>query len=105
MPATIIALSTDPAHRFSKQPRKSLRLVAGLGAEAVIEITGLRNPCHQLNGIAPGLMDAVLDRAPDDSLIRKCGVMAVVVTGGVVHASDRLEIASLPLHHLVLCPV
>lgn len=52
-----------------------------LGREAVIEITGLRNPCHQLNSLAVGLMSAVLDRAEDGSLIRKCGVMAVVVLG------------------------
>jgi MOSC domain-containing protein YiiM len=65
-----------------------------LGDEAVIEITGLRNPCHQLNGLAPGLMDAVLDRAPDGSLVRKCGVMAVVVSGGEVQVGDAIAIAS-----------
>jgi MOSC domain-containing protein YiiM len=67
-----------------------------LGSEAVIEITGLRNPCHQLNGLAPGLMDAVLDRAPDGSLVRKCGVMAVVVSGGVVKVGDAVALLSLP---------
>src|SRR5271169_4049584 len=53
-----------------------------LGADAVIEITGLRNPCLQLEGIHPGLQKAVLDRDKDGNLIRKAGVMAIVLTGG-----------------------
>ena len=171
IPATIIALSSDTAHRFSKQPCSALRLIAGLGiegdahagvtvqhlsriakdpaapnlrqihlihaelmdelaskgfliapgamgenvttrgidllalaqgtrlqlgCEVVIEITGLRNPCNQLNRLAPGLMNAVLDRAEDGSLIRKCGVMAVVVQGGQLEVSDAIEICSIP---------
>lgn len=70
-----------------------------LGAEALVEITGLRNPCKQINALADGLMEATLDRAPDGSLIRKCGVMAVVVTGGEVHAGDAITLDSLPLEH------
>ncbi len=66
-----------------------------LGAEAVIEITGLRNPCHQLNGFAPGLMEATLDRAADGSLIRKAGVMAIVLTGGEIRPGDPI-VAMLP---------
>jgi MOSC domain-containing protein YiiM len=61
-----------------------------LGLEAVIEITGLRNPCVQLNGLYPGLMDAVLDRDPEGGLIRKGGIMAVVLAGGVVRAGDAI---------------
>src|ERR1700722_6054852 len=53
-----------------------------LGAEAVVEITGLRNPCAQLNKIQPGLMAATLDRDADGNLVRKAGVMAVVLAGG-----------------------
>lgn len=70
-----------------------------LGTEALVEITGLRNPCKQINALADGLMEATLDRAPDGSLIRKCGVMAVVVTGGEVHAGDAITLDSLPLEH------
>ncbi len=177
MPATIIALARDAAHRFSKQRCASLTLLAGLGVEgdahagrtvqhlsriakdpkapnlrqvhlihaelydelaakgftlgpgqlgenittrglnllglsrgtrlrlgteAVIEITGLRNPCVQLNGLAPGLMAAVLGRAEDGSLVRKCGVMAVVVTGGEVRVGDGVTLASLPAEFEVL---
>ena len=76
-----------------------------LGAEAVIEVTGLRNPCHQLNGLAPGLMEAVLGRADDGSLIRKAGVMAVVVTGGEVLLGDAITLDSVPLGHEPLEPV
>lgn len=171
MLATIVALASDSTHRFSKRPRESIRLIAGLGVEgdahagvtvqhlsriakdptvpnlrqvhlihaelfdelaargftvapgqlgenvttrgidllglsrgtrlrlgsdALIEITGLRNPCLQINGIASGLMEAVLDRAADGSLVRKCGVMAVVVAGGDVRVGDRIELKTLP---------
>lgn len=55
-----------------------------LGPDAVIEVTGLRNPCAQLDAFRAGLMNAVLERAPDGSLIRKAGIMAVVIQGGRV---------------------
>ncbi len=76
-----------------------------LGADVLIEMTGLRNPCHQLNGIAPGLMNAVLDRTADGSLIRKCGVMAVVVTGGTLNSGDPITTRSVPPAHIPLGPV
>lgn len=76
-----------------------------LGADAVIEVTGLRNPCVQLNIFQPGLMSAVLDRAPDGALIRKAGVMAIVLTGGDVTPGDPVEV-TLPAHpHEALAPV
>ncbi len=59
-----------------------------LGDEAVIEITGLRNPCKQLEGIQHGLMAAVLDRDANGALIRKAGVMAIVLAGGIVRPGD-----------------
>ena len=55
-----------------------------LGDEAVLEVTGLRNPCKQLDGFQDGLLAAVIDRAPDGTLIRKSGIMAVVLAGGEV---------------------
>ena len=63
-----------------------------LGSGAVIEITGLRNPCAQLNGIAPGLLAAVLDRAPDGTVVRRCGVMGVVTVPGAVRPGDPIQI-------------
>ncbi|HQN54079.1 MAG TPA: MOSC domain-containing protein [Novosphingobium sp.] len=76
-----------------------------LGEDALVEITGLRNPCRQLNDLAPGLMEATLDRAADGSLIRKCGVMAVVVSGGEVRTGDPVSLESVPLTHEPLQPV
>jgi MOSC domain-containing protein YiiM len=73
-----------------------------LGRDAVIEVTGLRNPCHQINGIAPGLMDAVLDRAGDGSLIRKCGIMAIVIASGLVSVGDAIALISAPAQHVPL---
>ena len=63
-----------------------------LGEEAVVEVTGLRNPCTQLDGIAPGLMRAVLGRDADGKLIRKCGIMGVVRAGGIVRAGDAIRV-------------
>ena len=63
-----------------------------LGATAVVEITGLRNPCMQLEGIQEGLMKAVLGRAPDGSLVRKAGIMSVVLAGGEVRPGDPIEL-------------
>ncbi len=58
---------------------------------ATIQITGLRNPCNQINGHTPGLMDALLDRGEDGALIRKGGIMGIVVAGGVVRTGDVIE--------------
>jgi MOSC domain-containing protein YiiM len=63
-----------------------------LGAEAVVEVTGLRNPCVQLEAIGAGLMAATLDRDADGGLVRKAGVMGVVVAGGDVRAGDRVAV-------------
>ena len=76
-----------------------------LGAEAVVEITGLRNPCTQLDGLRPGLMSAVLDRGPDGELIRKAGVMAVVLTGGLVSPGDPIQVTLPAPPHEPLLPV
>ncbi|MBA3415213.1 MAG: MOSC domain-containing protein [Chloroflexia bacterium] len=76
-----------------------------LGAAATVEVTGLRNPCAQLEGIQPGLMAATLDRDADGNLVRKAGIMAVVLAGGEVRPGDpiRLELPAAP--HRPLLPV
>jgi MOSC domain-containing protein YiiM len=76
-----------------------------LGDTAVIELTGLRNPCFKLNGIVPGLMEAVLVRGPGKSLIRKAGVMAIVVASGEVRIGDAFTIASEPAGFVPLVAV
>lgn len=66
--------------------------VIELGADAKVELCGLRNPCSQLDGVRPGLMAATLGRTPDGDLIRRAGVMGRVLTGGVVSAGDVLAV-------------
>ncbi len=63
-----------------------------LGTSAVVEVTGLRNPCSQLDGLQRGLMEAVLERNPERGLVRKAGVMGIVLTGGEVVAGDNIRI-------------
>lgn len=76
-----------------------------LGDSAVIEVTGLRNPCAQLDGFQDGLMAAVLDRDAEGNLVRKAGIMAVVLSGGEVRAGDPIRIELPPLPHCPLEPV
>jgi MOSC domain-containing protein YiiM len=76
-----------------------------LGGEAVVEVKGLRNPCAQLNRIAPGLLDAVLDRRDDGELIRKAGVMGVVLEGGEVRPGDPIAVELPAEPHVPLEPV
>jgi MOSC domain-containing protein YiiM len=72
---------------------------------AAVAITGLRNPCHQLNGHTPGLMNALLDHAADGSLIRKGGVMGVVIAGGDVRTGDPIRLIKPTEAHQPLLPV
>lgn len=76
-----------------------------LGGEVSVRITGLRNPCAQLDNYQKGLTAAVLDRDADGQLIRKAGVMAVVETGGVVHTGDAIEVQLPNPPHQALVPV
>ena len=64
-----------------------------LGSTAQIRVTGLRNPCPQLNRFKRGLMSKVVEKAADGSLVRKCGIMAVVSTEGVVQPGDAITVA------------
>ncbi len=76
-----------------------------LGETATVEVTGLRNPCAQLDGIAPGLMAATLDRDENGVLIRKAGIMGVVLTGGEVRPGDPIRVELPPQPHRPLEPV
>jgi len=77
----------------------------GLGNSAVIELTGLRNPCFKLDRIAPGLMQAVLEMGPGKTLIRKAGVMAIVVESGELRVGDAVAIVAAPETPVPLEPV
>ena len=76
-----------------------------LGDTAVVEVTGLRNPCNQLDGIAPGLMQATLDRDAEGNLVRKAGIMGVVLAGGEVAPGDAIQVELPPSPHRPLEPV
>lgn len=76
-----------------------------LGGSALVEVTGLRNPCAQLDRFQSGLMAAVLDRDEEGNLIRKAGVMAVVVTSGDVRPGDSISVELPPPPHAPLEPV
>jgi MOSC domain-containing protein YiiM len=67
------------------------RLHLGEGG-AVVEITGLRNPCAQIDAFQPGLLSAVLDKDADGNLIRKAGIMGVVLSGGEVRPGDAIRV-------------
>jgi MOSC domain-containing protein YiiM len=70
-----------------------------MGESAVLEVTGLRNPCHQLDGLQQGLMAAVLDKDPQGNLIRKAGVMTIVLKSGDVCKGDAIRVELPPLPH------
>jgi MOSC domain-containing protein YiiM len=76
-----------------------------LGGAAVVEVTGLRNPCAQLDGIYPGLMAATLERDEHGKLIRKAGVMAIVVADGDIRPGDAIRVELPPTPHQPLAPV
>jgi len=76
-----------------------------LGHDAVVEVTGLRNPCVQLDRFAPGLMRAVLARDQDGNVVRKAGIMSVVLAGGEVRAGDPIGVELPARPHMSLQPV
>lgn len=92
----------DMGENVTTQGLELLRLPTGarlrLGADAVVEVKGLRNPCAQLDQFQPGLMAAVLARDDTGKLIRKAGIMGTVVSGGVVKPGDfiHVELPSRP---------
>ena len=76
-----------------------------IGADVVVQVKGLRNPCSQINGHTLGLMDALLDHDDAGGLIRKGGVMGVVINGGEVRAGDQVHVVQTAQPHQPLMPV
>ena len=66
-----------------------------IGDAAVVGVTGLRDPCRQLNDYQPGLMAAVLDRDGQGNLVRKAGIMGIVLAAGDVRAGDSIRVELL----------
>lgn len=63
-----------------------------LGKEAVVEVTGLRNPCAQIDAFQSGLLKAVLGRDQNGTVVRKAGIIGIVVHGGRVKPRDTIAI-------------
>jgi MOSC domain-containing protein YiiM len=70
-----------------------------IGDAAIIGVTGLRDPCRQLNDFRPGLMQAVLGRDEQGNLVRKAGIMGVVIAGGEIRAGDSIKVELLAEPH------
>ena len=76
-----------------------------LGQTAVVEVTGLRNPCAQLDKVQNGLLAATLDKDADGNVIRKAGIMGIVLTDGEVRPGDVIAVELPPEPHRSLEPV
>lgn len=76
-----------------------------LGPHAVVEVTGLRNPCQQINTFRPGMLKAVVDTDGAGNLVRKAGIMSIVLAGGPVRAGDQIVVELPARPHLPLQPV
>ena len=93
----------DMGENITTQGIDLLGLPAGarlhIGASAVVAVTGLRNPCAQLDAFQPGLLAAVLDRDDQGNLIRKAGIMGIVVASGDVRPGDAIRVELPPEPH------
>lgn len=70
-----------------------------VGDSVALEVTGLRNPCAQLDHFQPGLLARVLDRDEHGNLVRKAGIMCIVLTGGEVRPGDLVHVELPPEPH------
>ena len=70
-----------------------------IGESAEVQITGLRNPCKQIDNFQDGLLPAVLDRDAEGNLIRKAGIMGIVLKGGKVNVGDQISVELPPEPH------
>jgi MOSC domain-containing protein YiiM len=73
-----------------------------LGADAVVEVTGLRSPCSKINAYQPGLMKALVGKDDEGRVIRKSGIMGIVVASGVVAPGDALRVELPEGEHVAL---
>ncbi|MEU8774925.1 MOSC domain-containing protein [Streptomyces sp. NPDC048606] len=74
----------------------------GLGGEAVVEVTGLRNPCRQIDDFRGGLLKQVVGRDEEGRLVRRAGIMGVVRRGGTIRPGDAITVTLPPLPHVPL---
>ena len=76
-----------------------------LGPAAVVQVTGLRQPCTQMNDLRPGLMKACLGKLPNGKPLRKAGIMAIALLSGTVRAGEPICVELPAGPHLPLGPV
>ena len=76
--------------------------VLQLGDAACVELTGLRNPCGQIEAFRAGLLQQVIEKRSDGEIVRKAGVMAIVKAGGVIRTGDGIAVSLPPMPHLPL---
>lgn len=76
--------------------------VLRIGADAVVEVTGLRNPCLQIDAFQSGLLKQVVHRDDDGQLVRKAGIMGIVLHGGRIEPGDSIRVEPPPPPHLPL---
>ena len=79
--------------------------VLRLGPDAVVEVTGLRNPCVQIDGLGSGLMRELVTRDDEGQVVRRAGVMGVVLVGGRVAPGDEVGVELPEGEHEALQPV
>ena len=76
-----------------------------IGPEVVLRVTGLRNPCHQINDFRKGLLKVALGKDGDGQVARRVGIMAIVERGGAVRAGDAIRVDLPPEPHRPLAVV
>jgi MOSC domain-containing protein YiiM len=76
-----------------------------LGAQAVVELTGLRTPCLQMDTFRPGLKQACMGRDAEGGVERRAGVMAIALAGGSVRVGDAIRVELPPAPWTKLGPV
>ncbi|GAB4058043.1 MOSC domain-containing protein [Catellatospora paridis] len=76
--------------------------VLRIGSQAVVEVTGLRNPCAQIDGFEDGLLKQVVYRDDEGTLVRRAGIMSIVLAGGPVRPGDTVTVELPAQPHLPL---
>lgn len=73
-----------------------------IGSDVLIELTALRNPCVQIDNFQKGMLKEVLYKDQDGSLVRRTGVMGIILKGGIVKPDDEIVVKLPPEpHHLL----
>jgi MOSC domain-containing protein YiiM len=100
----LLALPRGTVLRFGGigDPARGLGAAGAADGRAAVEITGLRNPCEQINTFRAGLLKQVVHRDERGRLVPRAGIMAVVLCGGPVRPGDRVAVEVPAKPHLPL---